>query len=144
MNEKTIESHLRHYNTYRVGIVNCEKQLEYIMPNTTAKFDFVGNSSFVANTTEKVALDRIESLRALELHETINKYKNICESIDNAFKELLPQEQDFVKLRYFGCEPMQEVTKALGYAEEKSVYRIRRHTLDKLQISLKNLLDMEQ
>jgi hypothetical protein len=144
LNEKTIEGHLRHYNTYRVGIVNCEKQLEYIMPNTTAKFDFVGNSSFVANTTEKVALDRIESLRALELHETINRYRNIVDSIDRAIGELQQQEIDFIGLRYFNCMQMQEVTKALGYAEEKSVYRIRRHTLDKLQISLKNLLDMEQ
>ena len=123
--------------------MNCEKQLNYIMPNITANFDFVGNSSFIANSTEKIALDRIESLRALELHETIKRYTCICESIENAFKELKSQEQDFVKLRYFDCEPMQYVTTALGYAEEKSVYRIRRHVLDKLLISLKNLLDME-
>jgi hypothetical protein len=28
----------------------------------------------------------------------------------------------------------------LGYSEEKSVYRLRRHVLDKLMISLHNLL----
>ena len=142
--EKKIEYHLRHYNTYRVGIVNCEKQLEYIMPNITPTYDFKSDGSFIANSTAQIALDRIESLRALELYESIKKFSLICESIENAFKELKPLEQDFVKLRYFDCEPMQYVTNTLGYAEEKSVYRIRRHTLDKLLISLKNLLDMEK
>lgn len=141
--EKKIEGHLRHYKTYLVGIVNCEKQLEYIMPNITANFDFVGNSSFIANSTEKIALDRIESLRALELHETIKRYKHIVESIDRAIGELTELETSFVNLRYFNLMQMGEVTTVLGYAEEKSVYRIRRHVLDKLLISLKNLLDME-
>jgi hypothetical protein len=35
---------------------------------------------------------------------------------------------------------MSVVASALGYAEEKSVYRIRRHVLDKLSISLNSLL----
>jgi hypothetical protein len=35
------------------------------------------------------------------------------------------------------------VTTGLGYAEEKSVYRIRRHVLDKLLISLNNLLTLK-
>ena len=141
--EKKIESHLRHYGTYKVGITNCEKQLEYIMPNITTTYDFKGNGSFIANSTAQIALDRIESLRALELHETIKRYSHIVESIDRAIGELTQQETDFVNLRYFNLMQMEEVTTALGYAEEKSAYRIRRHVLDKLLISLKNLLDME-
>lgn len=141
--EKKIEAHLRHYKTYKVGITNCEKQLEYIMPNITPTYDFKGNGSFISNTTAQIALDRIESLRALELHETIKKYSHIVESVDRATGELTTIERRFVILRYFDLMQMGEVTTALGYAEEKSTYRIRRHVLDKLLISLKNLLDME-
>ena len=141
MRERTLETHLRHYNTYRVGIVNCQKQLDYIMPNITAVYDYIKGSSFyIANSTEKIAIDRIESKRALDLYEEIQNYKIIIDSIDNAFKELKPHEQDFVKLRYFDCEPMHEVKRVMGYSEEKSLYRIRRHVLEKLEISLKNLL----
>lgn len=142
MRERTLENHLRHYNTYKVGIMNCQKQLDYIAPNITATYDYKGGSNFfISNTTEQVALDRIESKRALDLHESIQNYKIICESIENAYKELKPIEQDFVNLRYFNCEPMDRVKGELGYSEEKSVYRIRRHVLDKLEISLKNLLE---
>lgn len=141
--EKKIEAHLRHYKTYKVGIINCEAQLNYIMPNITATYDFKGNGTFIANSTEQIALDRIESLRALELHETIKKFSHIVESIDRAISELTEIEKRFVVLRYFDLMQMGEVTRALDYAEEKSTYRIRRHVLDKLLISLKNLLDME-
>jgi hypothetical protein len=140
--ERTIESHLRHYNTYRVGITNCQKQLGYIMPSLVSGYRNEGNQSifFVANDTEKVALDRIESKRALDLKEEIEQYKIIVDTIDNAFAELKPQEQDFVRLRYFECLPIFDVKTQMGYSEEKSVYRIRRHVLDKLLISLNNLL----
>ena len=141
MRERTIETHLRHYNTYRVGIENCKKQLDYILPSITANFDYIsGNSFYIANNTERVAIDRIESKRALDLYEEIERYKIICDSIERAFNELPPHEQDFVKLRYFDCLPMHEVKKEMGYSEEKSVYLIRRRVLDKLLISLNNLI----
>lgn len=141
MRERTIEGHLRHYNTYKVAIMNCEKQLNYIMPNITSHFDYInGNSFYISNNTERVAIDRIESKRALDLYEEIERYKMICETIEKAFSDLNGQEQDFVKLRYFDCMPMREVKEKLGYSEEKSVYRIRRHVLDKLLISLNNLI----
>jgi DNA-directed RNA polymerase specialized sigma subunit len=143
--ERTIEIHLRHYHTYRVGIINCQKQLDYIMPSLVSGFGSDGNKSvfFVSNDTEKVALDRIESKRAIDLKEEIDQYQIIVDSIDNAFEELKQQEKDFVRLRYFECLPIYEVKTKMGYSEEKSVYRIRRHVLDKLMISLNNLLSLK-
>lgn len=141
MRERTIETHLRHYNTYKIGIENCKKQLDYILPSITSRFDYIsGNSFYIANNTERVAIDRVESKRALDLYEEIEQYTIICESIERAFNELKEHEQDFVKLRYFDCMQMHDVKKEMGYSEEKSVYRIRRHVLDKLLISLNNLI----
>jgi DNA-directed RNA polymerase specialized sigma subunit len=143
MKERQIENHLRFYRTYLVGIKNCEQQLEYIQPNITTKFGADQHGGFfyvVTDTTCNVALDRIEGKRALDLREEIEKYKIITQSIEMAVKELKDQEKDFVNLRYFDCLPMHDVKTKLGYSEEKSVYRLRRHVLDKLLISLHNLL----
>jgi DNA-directed RNA polymerase specialized sigma subunit len=144
--ERQIEQHLRFYKTYLCGITNCENQLEYIMPNITTKFGADNHGAFfyvVADSTANIALDRIEGKRALDLREEIERYRIITASIDNALKELKEQEQDFVKYRYFECLPIHEVKQKLGYSEEKSVYRIRRHVLDKLLISLNNLLSFQ-
>ena len=143
MNERIIENHLRFYKTYLVGIKNCEEQLEYIQPSITTKYGADNHGSFfyvVADTTCNVAIDRIEGKRALDLREEIERYKIITRSIDKAIEELKPRELNFVNLRYFDCLPIEEVKAKLGYSEEKSVYRLRRHILDKLMISLRNLL----
>jgi DNA-directed RNA polymerase specialized sigma subunit len=141
--ERIIESHLRHYRTYKIGIVNCQKQLDYIMPNITARYDYIQGSTFyIGNNTERVAIDRVESKRALDLHEEIEKYKIITESIDNAFNELSSIEQKFVDLRYFDRMAIYDVKTVLGYSEDKSVFRIRRHVLDRFFISLNNLLTL--
>jgi DNA-directed RNA polymerase specialized sigma subunit len=143
--ERVIEAHLRHYNTYRVGIKNCQKQLDYIMPSLVSGFRTEGSQSifYVQNNTENVALDRIESKRAIDLKEEIDQYTIIVDSIDNAFEELKQQEKDFVRFRYFDCLPIYEVKTKMGYSEEKSIYRIRKHVLDKLLISLNNLLSVK-
>ncbi len=146
MKERQIENHLRFYKTYLVGIKNCEQQLDYIMPNITTKYGADNHGSFfyvVADSTCNVALDRIEGKRALDLREEIAKYKIITKSIDQAIAELKPQEQEFVKHRYFDCLPMHDVKQKLGYSEEKSVYRLRKHVLDKLMISLHNLFSFK-
>ena len=146
MKERHLESHLRFYKTYLVGIKNCEQQLEYIMPNITTKYGADNHGSFfyvVADSTCNVALDRIEGKRALDLREEIAKYKIITKSIEQALAELKPQEQDFVNYRYFQCLPMHDVKMKLGYSEEKSVYRLRKHVLDKLMISLHNLFSFK-
>jgi hypothetical protein len=141
--DRIIETHLRFFKTYQVGIKNCEKQLEYIMPSLVARYEVhtdSGESHFIVNNTEKVALDRIESFRALELREEIERYKIITSSIEAALEELKPEELDFVTFRYFDCLPIHIVKAKLGYSEDKTVYRIRRRVLDQLQISLHNLL----
>ena len=144
--ERMIENHLRYYKTYLVGIKNCEDQLEYIMPNITTKFGADSHGAFfyvVSDSTANIAIDRIEGKRALDLREEIEKYKIITTSIERALKELKQQEKDFIEYRYFECLPIHEVKQRLGYAEDKSVYRIRRHVLDKLLISLNNLLSFK-
>lgn len=140
--ERTIENHLRFYKTYQVGIKNCEQQLEYIMPTLITRYEVTADNEtlFIVNNTENCALDRIESKRAIDLREEIEQYKIITKSIENALDNLNEVERRFIQLRYFECKPMQIVTNALGYAEEKSVYRIRRQIIDKLLHSLKNLL----
>jgi DNA-directed RNA polymerase specialized sigma subunit len=143
MKERQIENHLRFYKTYLVGIKNCEQQLEYIQPNITTKFGADNHGAFfyvVSDSTSNIAIDRIEGKRALDLREEIERYKIITQSIDKAIAELQPQEKDFVNHRYFECLPIHDVKQKLGYQEEKSVYRLRRHVLDKLLISLHNLL----
>jgi DNA-directed RNA polymerase specialized sigma subunit len=142
MKERTIENHLRFYKTYQVGIKNCEQQLEYIMPSLVSRYgvDDNGTFFFIVNDTAKVAMDRIEGKRALDLKEEIERHKIITTSIENALYDLKIQEQDFVNWRYFECLTIHEVKIKLGYSEEKSVYRVRRHVLDKLMISLNNLL----
>ena len=144
--ERMLENHLRFYKTYLVGIKNCEEQLEYIMPNITTKFGADNHGAFfyvVSDSTANIALDRIEGKRALDLKEEIEKYKIITTSIDRALKELKQQEKEFIQHRYFECLPIHEVKVKLGYSEEKSIYRIRRHVLDKLLISLNNLLSFK-
>ena len=145
MKERTIENHLRFYNTYLTGIKNCEQQLEYIMPSlvTTHGMDVNGAFFFIVNDTEKVAVDRVEGKKALDLREEIERYKIITSSIDNSINDLKSNEQEFIKWRYFECLPIQDVKSKMGYSEEKSVYRIRRHVLDKLMISLNNLLSFK-
>lgn len=143
--ERIIESHLRHYHTYRVGIINCEKQLEYIMPSLVSQFGSDGTHSFfyVGNNTERVAIDRIESKRALDLKEEILRFQLVVESIDNAIEGLKENEKTFIKLRYFDSLTIHEVKMKMGYSEEKSIFRIRRNVLDKLLISLNNLLSLK-
>ena len=144
--ERIIENHLRYYKTYLVGIKNCEQQLDYIMPNITTKFGADNQGSFfyvVTDSTSNVAIDRIEGKRALDLREEIHKYTIITNSINKSYAELKPQEQDFVRHRYFDCLPMHEVKSKLGYSEERSVYRIRKHVLNKLMISLHNILTFQ-
>ena len=145
MKERTIENYLRFYKNYLCGIKNCEQQLEYIMPSLVTKcgVDHNGAFFFIVNDTEKVAVDRIEGKRALDLKEEIERYKIIVLSIENALEELQPIEQNFVRFRYFDCLPIQEIKGKLGYSEEKSVYRVRRHVLDKMMISLNNLLSFK-
>lgn len=140
--ERVIENYLRFYNTYLVSIKNCQQQLDYITPSLVATYgtDAAGSFFYIVNDTEKVAIDRLEGWRALSLREEIEKNKLIVTSIDEAMSDLKNQEKDFVTYRYFECLPIREIQQQLGYSDQKSVYRIRKRVLDKLMISLSNLL----
>jgi DNA-directed RNA polymerase specialized sigma subunit len=143
--ERTIENFLNKYNTYKIGVINCQKQLDYIMPTLTARYDTDGQRSafYISNNTEQVALDRITSKKALDLLEEIEQYKHIISSIENALGDLDEKQKNFVKYRYFHGLKMYEIKELMGYSEEKSLYKIRKGILDKFLISLNNLLSLK-
>lgn len=138
---KKIEKLLRQYTTYKIGLMTLQKQLDYIMPNITATYELVEGTSgtFKISSTEKYAIDRIESKRALLLHEDIEKYRMIIESIDEAVSELDPIERKFVEVRYINRKTIAQTSIELGYSE-KHVFNLRNQVMDKLLISLRGLL----
>lgn len=143
--ERIIENFLYKYKTYKIGIKNCQQQLDYMMPSLTARYDSDGRSAsyYIANNTERVALDRISSKRALDLLEEIERNKIIISSIDNALTELDEKQKLFVEFRYFSGLKMYEVKEQMFVSEEKTLYRIRRQVLDKFAISLGSLVNLK-
>lgn len=136
-----IEKHLRNYTQYKVGLLTLQKQLDHIMPNVTAKFELIGGGTGTFNiesTTENVAIDRIESKKALILHEDIEHYNMLVDSIDEAVSELDDIERKFVEVRYINRRTVTQTSFELGYSE-KHIFNIRNQVLDKLLISLKGL-----
>ncbi|MEP9408551.1 sigma-70 family RNA polymerase sigma factor [Peribacillus frigoritolerans] len=141
---KVIESHLRNYRNYLAGIKNMNKQMDYIMPGITANYELREESmgAFVfSSSTEKFAIDRIESKRALQLHEDIMIYELIINSIDVALAELDDDEREFVELRYFKNQSILMVAEKMGYSE-RQVFLIRNAVREILGISLKNLVNL--
>lgn len=142
---KAIESHLKNYRNYQAGIKNMNKQMDYIMPGITASYELREESvgAFIfSSSTEKYAIDRIESTRALQLHEDIRIYELIINSIDDAVAELEDEEKEFVEMRYFNNQSVHETAEAMGYSE-RQVFLIRKNVRDKLLISLKNILRLK-
>lgn len=142
--ERAIEYHLRHYRTYLVGIKNLEKQLDWILPSAISSYDMTegGGSGFsIKSTTEDFAIDRIESKRALDIHEEKERYELIVRSIDAALEDLDETEKAFVKCRYFEDEMIEKCALQLGYART-SLYDVRRRVMDRLMISLKGVLEL--
>lgn len=140
---KEIEKHLRNYNTYKVGIKNLKNQLNYIMPNATANFELIDGSAGtfrITSSTEKYAIDRIESRKALDLHEDIKKYEIIISSIDEALKGLEETERKFIQYRYIEGMTIAKTSMKLGYSEQH-IFNIRNHAFSKLLISLKGILE---
>lgn len=145
MKEHTIENFLNKYDTYKIGIKNCQQQLDYMLPSLTARYDSDGLSAsyYIANNTEQVALDRITSKKALDLLEEIEQYKLIIALIDNALSGLDEKQKAFVQNRYFIGLKMYEVKAKMNVSEEKTLYRIRRQVLDKFAISLSSLMNLK-
>lgn len=143
--ERTIENFLNKYNTYKIGIKNCQQQLDYMLPSLTTRYESDGQTAsyYIANNTERVALDRITSKKALDLLEEIEKYRLIIALIDNALSELDEKQKTFVQHRYFTGLKMYEVKAKMNVSEEKTLYRIRRQVLDKFEISLSSLINLK-
>jgi len=140
---KKIERLLRYYTYYKVGLMNLQKQLDYIMPEITARYEFVKGTvgTFkLTSQTEKFAIDRIESKKALMLYEDIERYNIIIDSIDEAVSELDPIEREFIEKRYINRMPMKQTAQEMGYSE-KYLFSIRNQAMDKLLISLRGLLE---
>jgi DNA-directed RNA polymerase specialized sigma subunit len=95
---------------------------------------------FIPNDTAQVVIERTEGSQATELKQEIERFTFILDCIDRAVDTLHDKQKLFVKLRYFQGLPMRNVMEQLDFMEERSAYRLRRKVLDKLLISLNNLL----
>ncbi|MBI0580902.1 sigma-70 family RNA polymerase sigma factor [Neobacillus cucumis] len=136
-----IEAHLRNYHQYKIGINNLKLQLESIMPKMTASYELCEGSSgsfIIISSTEQYAIDRIESKRALDLHEQIETNKIITTSIDNALDGLDIEERKIIECRYFYHVTIQKMAMTLGYSES-TVFKIRNRIMMKLIHSLHGL-----
>lgn len=142
--ERIIENYLNHYKTYKVGLKNCQKQLEYISPSLVGNYRQDGNQSafYISNNTEKVALDRMTSKKALDLIEEIEQLKIIISCIEDALNELGERELEFIQYRYFDEMRIYEILSKMHIGDAKTLYRMRKKVLDKFLISLNNLINM--
>lgn len=138
--ERIIENYLHKYHTYKIAVRNCNKQLNYMLPTMTSRN---GAEEFIPNDTEEVAVNRLESKKAMQIRDEREQYRLIISCIDEAISELDEKQKAFVDLRYFKCLRIQEIKEHMKYAEEKSVYRIRKQVLDKFLISLNNLISLK-
>jgi DNA-directed RNA polymerase specialized sigma subunit len=116
-----------------------------MLPSLTTRYESDGMTAsyYIANNTERVALDRITSKKALDLLEEIERYKLIIALIDNALTELDEKQKAFVKHRYISGLKMYEVKAKMDVSEEKTLYRIRRQVLNKFEISLSSLINLK-
>lgn len=138
---KVIETHLRNYKSYKAAIFNLQKQLDSILPNLTASYEYKAGSAGVFkiwSSTEQAVLDRLESATALQIHEQMRNYKMIISSIDKALNALGEHEQLYVELRYFKGFSVEKVAREMNFSLP-SLFRLRRRVLDRLTISLANV-----
>ncbi|MYL22054.1 sigma-70 family RNA polymerase sigma factor [Halobacillus litoralis] len=141
-NIKRLEKHLRNYQTYNAGIKNLHSQLEFVLPNMPKGYEIQKDliSSFnIKGENEYVLIDRIESRRAIEIHENLYEYKLIISAIDKALEVLDDIEHHFICYRYIQGMTIQKTALKLGYSE-KYIFNIRNQTFEKLLISLKGIL----
>lgn len=132
-----LENHLRNYPSYKVGIANLKKRMEYeYSPPTTTHYGLREGSTgtlTITSTTEKTALKR------MELGEKVKLYQLFVDSISYAV-ELLPEdEKQFVQLRYFKKQSISRISMEIGYSL-RSVHRIKQRALYQLLISLAHLV----
>lgn len=140
--EKKIEQHLRKYSSYKTAMRNVEKELDYILPSVTANYEYREGSAgtfSIYSTTENVAIDRIESRKALFLNEERERLRILVESIESAISVLSDEEKVFIRLRYFENKSYTEIQSILKLGQNKA-YATRKGILESLRISLVSLL----
>lgn len=142
---KKIVHHLENYRIYKVGIVNLQKELDRIMPGITVSYEVmegtVGAFCFKSKT-EDYAIDRIESKRALQLHENIAVYKMIVESIDAALEYLDDKEREYVIYRYIDKQPVYKAAELMSYSDRQTL-NIKKRVQEKLLTCLANIIHLE-
>lgn len=119
---RLIETHLKNYNTYLIGMKNVQKSLEDILPSGI----------------DEAVLDRITSSRVHYLREVLNTYKTIVCSIDDALSSLSENERKLVTYRYFKGLSVEKTAQLLGCSQQ-NFFKIRGQVFEKLLIILKNL-----
>ena len=138
---KAIENHLYNYKSYKVAVRNLQNQLDSIMPNLTTSYELKEGSTGVFkiwSSTEQAVLDRLESARALQIHEQIRNFKMIISSIDEALNALGEQERLYVELRYFEGLNTERIADKMS-CSVPNLFRFRKRVLDRLLISLSNI-----
>ena len=138
---KIIETHLRNYRSYKVAVRNLQNQLDLIMPNVTTSYELKEGSTGVFkiwSTTEQVALDRLESARALQINEQMRNYQIIIDSIEEALNALGEQERLYVELRYFEGLNTERIADKMS-CSIPNLFRLRKRVLDRLLISLSDV-----
>lgn len=136
---KIIEAHLRRYRSYEAAIANSQTELDYLLPSGIISYDFTGGGGFtVRSSTENSALDRLESKRAIDLHEVIQKCKLLISQMDRAIEVLNEGEKHFVHMRYFDSMSMEEIAPILKYSV-RSTYYVKDTALEKLFIAMMNV-----
>lgn len=139
--DKIIENHLRNLPHYRCNVISSKKELEHLqIPSLVSGIEEYRSLDFIPNNTMDCAINHLEGKRSQMLNRMINEYELLINSIELALEHLNDQERLFVHLRYFEGLTASVVTRKLGYAEEKSMYLLRKRVLDKLKISLLNLI----
>jgi RNA polymerase sigma factor (sigma-70 family) len=137
----SIETHLKNYQQYKIGIRNLKLQIDTIMPSMTATYELREGSTgtfIIKSDTEDYAIDRIESKRAIMLYEEMKTNQLIIDCIDAAIEGLEEDEQNFVNCRYIYGMSARKTAENLGYSES-SVFVMRTKVMDKLIHSLGGL-----
>ncbi len=110
---KIIVKHLNNYKIYQTGMKNIQLSLDQVAINKNN----------------------------VRLKEQLSIYKAIVNSIDEALKILPDDEREFIKLRYINENTMQETARQMGCSVQ-SCFRIRNSAMNKLLISLSNLINI--
>jgi DNA-directed RNA polymerase specialized sigma24 family protein len=139
-----VEHHLRSYKTYQIGIKNLQKSLNDILPSITTNYTLREgtNGSFdITSNVETAVLDRLEGSKAIYLREQIRELETIIQSIDEAVAALGEKEREFITYRYFEGFDVDKTSSMMGYSTD-GLYRFRNRILDKLFISLRNIVQV--